>query len=69
MSLVDYLRTKGFPEEVDGDLFFHPVPPKCAVCDGLLVGSEVRWGSCGHCGGRSIFPKTGDSRPPDRSKR
>ena len=26
----------------------------CAVCHGQLIGSEVRHGTCGHCGRRSV---------------
>lgn len=34
-------------------------PVDCAVCGGRLVGSELLWGSCGHCGGRSRRPDGG----------
>lgn len=54
MSFIDTLRFLGFPEEIEGELYFWPTPPKCAVCGGDLIRSEVRWSTCGHCGGRSI---------------
>lgn len=28
--------------------------PLCSVCRSVLVGSEVGFGSCGDCGGRSL---------------
>jgi hypothetical protein len=29
---------------------------RCDVCRGGLVGREIGFGTCGHCGGRSIHP-------------
>ena len=26
----------------------------CAVCGGELIGSELAYGTCGHCGGRAL---------------
>lgn len=28
----------------------------CDQCGGTLIGSEVAWGTCGHCGRRSLTP-------------
>ena len=69
MTHADYLKSRGYPEYVDGELYFHPVPPKCAACTGLLVGDEIRFGTCGHCGGRSISRDgVPSSRPGHLSK-
>ena len=29
---------------------------RCEVCHGALVGSELGYDTCGHCGGRSLVP-------------
>lgn len=29
---------------------------KCSTCNGRLIGREIAFGTCGHCGGRSITP-------------
>ena len=29
----------------------------CRVCSGVLIGTEKQYGTCGHCGGRSVRPK------------
>lgn len=51
MTLVDWLRNRGYPEDLEG---FYVDPPCCVVCLGRLIGDEIRWGTCGHCGGRSV---------------
>jgi hypothetical protein len=30
---------------------------RCANCRGPLIGTEIRFGTCGHCGGRSLNPR------------
>lgn len=30
----------------------------CSKCGGVLIGAEPKFGTCGHCGGRSIRPKS-----------
>lgn len=29
------------------------MPPTCIRCGGRLIGSEISYGTCGHCGGRA----------------
>ena len=29
---------------------------KCATCGGPLIGGELAFGTCGHCGGRHLKP-------------
>lgn len=29
----------------------------CRICSGALIRSEKRYGTCGHCGGRSKLPR------------
>lgn len=31
-------------------------PDTCRVCSGELIGAELAYGTCGHCGGRSLDP-------------
>jgi len=31
-------------------------PALCDVCNGVLEGGELLFGTCGHCGGRSLNP-------------
>ena len=26
----------------------------CRLCQGTLIGTELEYGTCGHCGGRSV---------------
>ena len=41
----------------------------CRVCSGVLIGSEKRYGTCGHCGGRSLSGwKDGTTRKADRRR-
>jgi hypothetical protein len=47
MSLPDYLKSRGFPEETSEGLHF-PLRVNCVVCHGQLVGSERVYGVCGH---------------------
>lgn len=30
---------------------------KCLVCECELIGTETQFGTCGHCGGRSLTPE------------
>lgn len=42
--LIKHLVTKGLEGR------------RCDVCRGKLIGKELAYGTCGHCGGRSINP-------------
>lgn len=34
----------------------------CATCGGELIGAETGFGTCGHCGGRSLNPNRSSRR-------
>ena len=38
---------------------------RCSQCGGTLIGGELAFGSCGHCGGRHLKP----SPPPPPARR
>jgi hypothetical protein len=33
------------------------IAERCSICRGEIFGEEVDYGTCGHCGGRSIYPE------------
>lgn len=51
-TLIKHLVTKGLEGR------------RCDVCRGELIGTELAFGTCGHCGGRSINPTTKEEVNP-----
>ena len=41
----------------------------CHRCDGRLIGSELNYGTCGDCGGRSLWPASVEIDTPEPSGR
>lgn len=50
--------------KVFADDGLNPTELRCATCGGALIGDEVAYGTCGHCGRRSLHPPV--SRPTPR---
>lgn len=54
----DWIQLRRLPPATPPAWFTLPTPrpPRdhCFVCNGALIGSERAYGTCGHCGGRSL---------------
>lgn len=55
----DWVHIRRLPPPTPPAWLTFPTTPRptrdtCLVCNGELVGSERAYGTCGHCGGRSL---------------